>query len=115
LYYRQDWNFNLVNRVEFNSGVENAPCNRPLSPCPQKRWKFSIGCLLGYEKSPVIGKVVKKIRRWNKKHHGPYDGTIWTDELSKECVYLAAFELQYSKFCSETKRKMCHFMSRERN
>ena len=48
--------------------------------------------LVGYKKSPVIGKVVKKIRRWNKKYHGPYDGTIWTDELSKECVYLATFE-----------------------
>jgi hypothetical protein len=24
-------NFNRVNRAEFNPGVENAPCNRPLS------------------------------------------------------------------------------------
>jgi hypothetical protein len=34
LYYRQGWNFNPVNRAEFNPGVENAPCNRPLTMCP---------------------------------------------------------------------------------
>ena len=57
------------------------------------------------------------IRRWNKnlKVPWPCGGTIWTDELSKECVYLAAFELHDSKFCPETKRQMCHFMARERN
>jgi hypothetical protein len=26
LYCRQGWNFNPVNRAEFNPGVENAPC-----------------------------------------------------------------------------------------
>jgi hypothetical protein len=62
-----------------------------------------------------IWKSCEKTQRWNKKYHGPYGGTMWTDELSKECVYLAAFELQDSKFCPETKCQMCHFMSRERN
>jgi hypothetical protein len=35
LYYRQGWNFNPVNRAEFNPGVENAPCNRPLRFAPE--------------------------------------------------------------------------------
>ena len=76
---------------------------------------FVAVALVGYEKSSVIWKSCEKTQRWNKKYHGPYGGTMWTDELSKECVYLAAFELQDSKFCPETKCQMCHFMSRERN
>jgi hypothetical protein len=31
LYYRQGWNFNPVNRAEFNPEVENAPCSQPLT------------------------------------------------------------------------------------
>jgi hypothetical protein len=83
---------------------------------------FVAVALVGYEKSPVIGKVMKKLKdkvtieywkgSWNKKWE-PWvnGGTIWRDELSKDCVYLAAFELHDSKLCPEKKRQMRHFMS----
>ena len=82
--------------------------------------------LLGYDKTPVIGKVIEKSQdkilieywkgSWNKKWQ-PWKerGQLWTDELSKDCIYLTAFELQDSKFHPETKRQMREFMSRERN
>ena len=35
-------NFNPVKRAEFNPGVENAPCNRPLRPYLSR--KFSTLC-----------------------------------------------------------------------
>lgn len=78
--------------------------------------------LLNYENVPVIGKVLEKEENlvkihywkgsWNKKWI-PWEinGKPWTDDLPKDCVYLAAFELdKESKLQRDTKRKMREFI-----
>ena len=60
LYYRQGWNFNPVNRAEFNPGVENAPCNRPLTN-PSKLRIY----------------VICKIPRVFQNHPQRYEKQVW--------------------------------------
>ena len=73
------------------------------------------------DKTAVIGKVIENSQdkilieywkgSWNKKWYRWKEmGLLWTDELSKDCIYLTAFELQDSKLHPETKRQMRDFM-----
>ena len=79
--------------------------------------------LEGYEKLPVIGKVLEKQEEkvaveywkgsWNKKWQPwIHRGTPWTNELTKNCIYLIGFELLGSKLRPETKRQIREFMGR---
>lgn len=79
--------------------------------------------LEGYEKLPVIGKVLEKQEEkvvveywkgsWNKKWQPwIHRGKPWTNELTKNCIYLTGFELLDSKLRPETKRQIREFMGR---
>jgi hypothetical protein len=61
-------NFNPVNRAEFNPGVENAPCNRPLS-----RGK----CRKDFLSFPSLNLCLP---------YGTYMGYIWTEFLCQKDV-----------------------------
>ena len=83
-----------------------------------------VAVVLDNYKHPAIGEVIEKREKsivlhyykgsWNKKWV-PWltrGGQAWTDELPKDCIYLADFKLdQQSKLRRDTKRQMREFLS----
>ncbi len=91
-----------------------------------KESTFVAVALVNYSAVPVIGKVLEKKENtvtihywkgsWNKKWI-PWmtrGGKPWTDELPKDCIYLAAFELdEESKLKRGTKKQIRDFLKKD--
>ncbi|XP_028393249.1 uncharacterized protein LOC114532975 [Dendronephthya gigantea] len=124
----------LVN-AQFNEipEVYTGPYVRPKTVSEvDNLWQFvTVGVFVAvnlenYEKVPVIGKVVEKDEdnvkvhywkgSWNKKWTPwLYNNLPWIDELPKDCIYLASFELdENDKLQKDTKQSIREFFNKDK-